>query len=439
MNRAKLTSLLMFAGTCVPVAVHAQGAPATTAAPVAESVVDEATPLDVYGYFQAKYAANYNGVAEKFQSNFVNQQLNLFLTKGLGGDFSSLVNLQWSTNFSTLDNWGTFKVSDAWLKWAPDEAFKVKTGLLVPKFGHFNEIKDKTPLQPYIWRPLVFESTLAPTMDLTAFVPNLAMAQVEGTISTGATKFDYAVFGGNSDFLVSQAGFAKAPGNDTSNNKMVGGRLGLRTGNGTVGRFDIGVSSTYDQTTSPFLGGVVNIYNIQVVPAVNTARAKANLPALPTFAPLHSTERIRLGGDLTWTGHGLTLESEVIKVLYNLDDAGQAALDALHKSQLPNVKGTIGTSLDKTFYTANLTYDLQGRADKFFVTGGWSYLQDETYTGGPLQAVGEGTNLYCAGGGFRPNDRVSIKLQLVKIVDDMNSDHSLFDLNQVLVATSVFF
>src|SRR5690606_13765889 len=127
------------------------------------------------------------------------QQLNIFLNKNLSNDFSAFVNLEFTNTFSSERNWGGLNLEEAWMKYSHSDAFNIKAGLLIPKFNYLNEIKNKTPLLPYVGRPTAYEATLAAALNLEAYIPARAFLQVNGLVPVGDGKFDYAVYAGNSD------------------------------------------------------------------------------------------------------------------------------------------------------------------------------------------------------------------------------------------------
>jgi hypothetical protein len=107
-----------------------------------------------------------------------------------------------------------------------------------------------------------------------------ALLQVNGTIPSGKMKFDYAVFGGNSEFIKSKAGtesFQSAPvGTDTTNFKLVGGRLGIRAHD-----VKFGVSGTYDKTRNDDINSSISTANSMMKQIMG-----ANAPVLSLLDPM---------------------------------------------------------------------------------------------------------------------------------------------------------
>ncbi len=78
---------------------------------------------------------------------------------------------------------------------------------MVPTFNNLNEIKNRTPLLPYIFRPFVYEASVFDLFPVNELVPEQAFLQVYGFIPAGEVKFDYAVYVGNgSEYIDASAG-----------------------------------------------------------------------------------------------------------------------------------------------------------------------------------------------------------------------------------------
>jgi hypothetical protein len=105
--------------------------------------------------------------------------------------------------------------------------FNLKLGLSIPTFNNLNEINNRTPLLPYVIRPLVYETSFNEFIPIEEFVPARAFVQAYGFFPFGESKLDYAVFVGNSPNINSDPERGQT-GTDTTATILVGGRLGIR-------------------------------------------------------------------------------------------------------------------------------------------------------------------------------------------------------------------
>lgn len=277
-----------------------------------------AGPINLFGYFQTgfeKYTSELSG--ENNRTSFLLQQANLFLQKDLAKNWTAFFSLEFLNNYSSGRRQGEFNLDEAWVRYRHSQKFSVKLGLQIPEFNHLNTIKNRTPLIPYIFRPLVYESALRETIfsvGESEYVPRQAFASIYGTLPAGAKKLDYAIYIGNSPNISNfEQNFQS--GIDTSNTIMLGGRLGLR-----YGELKAGVSAAYDEW---------DIFrNFQVlVDSIDT-----DIGTLP---------RLRLGADLLFRYEKWSFESEYIRVIYDTD----------------------GSRLDfsKHFFYGNIGYDFSER------------------------------------------------------------------------------
>ncbi|MGH7455376.1 MAG: hypothetical protein ACRENG_28745 [bacterium] len=254
--------------------------------------------LKVFGYFQASlgYEKNLDSLVQI--KSFSLQQLNLFLQKELAQKWTIFINFELVNSFSSFRNWGAHNLEEAWVNYRRSQQFNLKLGLQVPKFNNLNEIKNRTPLLPYIIRPLAYESSFNEIIALDEFAPAQAFVQLYGSIPAKELKIDYAVFVGNSPNINSDPARGQT-GVDTTNLFLVGGRFGLRTGN-----FKLGVSATYDH--------------------LDFSRAALKLK----YPPLgfNKVPRLRLGGDFSLNAGKWLWESEFIRVTYD-DDHPELDID----------------------------------------------------------------------------------------------------------------
>jgi hypothetical protein len=162
------------------------------------------------------------------------QQLNLFLQKDLGQDWTSFVNFEIVNSYSSIKDWGSFNLEEAWVGYRSSNQFKLKLGLQIPEFNNLNSIKNRTPLLPYIIRPFVYETSFGEFFNLDLMTPARAFVQAYGSIPSGDVKLDYAAYLGNSGNVRTSSQIddsdASAPqsGTDTTNTFMIGGRVGMR-------------------------------------------------------------------------------------------------------------------------------------------------------------------------------------------------------------------
>jgi hypothetical protein len=286
--------------------------------------------------------------------------MDLFLHKNFSPTVSCLVDLQFLNTFSTEKGWGDLNLDEAWVKFSPSRLFELRVGYIVPTFNNFNEIKTKFPLFPYIQRPIVYESSMGSIMG-GAFLPLHAAAQIDGTAPVGSIKLDYALYGGNSEFMqVNDMG-----GISDSSNYKAGGRRG----------FDLkfGVSATYDYCR-----------NDQKNSSTPTANS---MPwATTQYSSIGSTPRYRIGLDLSYSKFGFTFESEYIYVKESFTGDQKAIINDL-------VLGNVLPSTDQNMYVAfgSIMYDF---LDRYFVFAGYSSARNPTISDDPFQSFlgGAGKN-----------------------------------------------
>jgi hypothetical protein len=279
--------------------------------------------IKLFGYFQTSfgYRKDINGPVEN--KSFSLQQLNLFLQKELAQRWTIFINFEMVNSFSSFRNWGAHNLEEAWVSYRRNAQFKLKLGLQVPTFNNLNEIKNKTPLLPYIIRPLAYESSFNEIIALDEFAPGQAFVQLYGFIPAKELKVDYAVFAGNSPNINNDPARGQT-GVDTTKLFLVGSRLGLRTSN-----FKLGVSATYDY--------------LDFSPA---AKALGYPPASFKKVP-----RLRVGADFSLNVEKWTWESEYTQVTY--DDNHQ------------------DFNADKKFYYGTLGYHF---TERFFAYGGYWFI-----------------------------------------------------------------
>ncbi|MGE5498047.1 MAG: hypothetical protein ACM3Q2_08260 [Syntrophothermus sp.] len=279
------------------------------------------------------------------------QQLNLFVRKDLSEDFTAWVNFEAVNSYNSSRLWGSFSVDEAWINYKHSDIFNVKAGLLIPKFGYFNELKNRFPLIPYINRPLVFENS-NPKIDGSEYYPEKAFLQVYGNMSIGEisslgeVNFNYAAYAGNSGHdYITTANIVGGSGTDTTNFKLFGGRLGL-----SAGDFRLGVSASSDK-------------------ANRQSTLKENVG------------RTRLAVDLGFSIYNIFVEGEYISVKLNSKNSPD--------------------NIDKFFYYGTLGYNI---SDKVFAYGSYSYVRDYED-----DILGPGMPGYIFGAGYKPIESLVLK------------------------------
>jgi hypothetical protein len=335
---------------------------------VSTIVFGQSDDLRIFGYFQNTYTrmdVKLDGMAPAWiENSFDMQQLNIFFAKNFGSELSSFVNLEFTNSFNLQDTIGGFDIQEAWLKYSPSSAFNLKAGLMIPKFNYMNEIKNKTALLPYIYRPLVYETMFSSQFSTSDFVPQQAYLQVYGDLSVGGdSRVNYALYMGKLDennLNTNRIGLSI--GHDSSHYKMVGGRLGFESGN-----LVCGVSGTYDRKN-------LWAYGIGYVP------------------------RMRFGAYLNYALAGFEFESEYIRVYNKLTSEDYATLAAYDMTNFFGPKG-----FNKYYYHVNLLYNF---TDKIYAYAGYDYLttEDNIFSEGGLTQP-------LFGGGYRVNDSIVLKAE----------------------------
>ena len=213
---------------------------------LAASTVSAEPPLRVFGYFQTEfYHDNDQGVE---RNTFTTQQLNLFFQRDFERDFTAFVNFELVNTYSSFQEWGSFNLEEAWVRYRASRQLQIKIGLQIPEFNNLNTIKNRTPLIPYIIRPFIYETSFQEFFNLDVTLPRRAFVQLYGAIPSGEFKIDYAFFLGNSPNVATESNEEDTPsGVDTTNNALFGGRVGVRWR-----EFKAGFSSTRERTNELF-------------------------------------------------------------------------------------------------------------------------------------------------------------------------------------------
>ena len=285
-------------------------------------------PINTFGYFQVSFQNQIDANGDDDENGFSIQQLNLILESNLSRQWRAFIDFEVLNNFSSSRRWGSFDLNEAWISYRAGGQLTLKAGLHVPVFNHLNDIKNRTPLLPYVIRPHVYEESFGEILNIEEYVPERAFAQVRGFLPVGNAKIDYAAYLGNSPNIRSQFdnvrdGNDGQTGIDTTTTFLVGGRLGLRYGALTLG------------------GSVTR-------ETVNFFRDIERVLDAPSRS-LSSVPKTRLGADLSVHLDKVSFEGEVIAVRYDVDPpAGLAP----RPGQRPRI------DLDRLFYYGTLGYHL---------------------------------------------------------------------------------
>ncbi len=364
---------------------------------VSKLTFGQSNDLNIFGYYQVNYT-NFNVYSGETKSmdvsSFLMQQMNVFLQKNFTPELSSFINLEFTNSFSFQDTIGGFKIEEAWFKYSPSSLFNVKAGVLIPRFNNFNEIKNRTVLLPYIYRPFAYETYFFDQFGTGEFVPTTANLQVYGEIPVGDLSFNYAAFYGNSEtgMLNTNRSFW-GPGQDPTSYKLVGGRVGAEYGN-----LQLGVSATYDRKNLNYG------YN-------GWQNAEYKLGFIP---------RTRFGAYLNYSLAGFELEAELIKVYY---DISQDKKDSLAMNPM------WPSNFDKTYSHVNLLYNIFDNLAAYF---GYDYLQGKDNI-----FISDGLKFYSYGACFRASDALILKAQYVH--QNANMWGSKLTRNDYLLGASVSF
>ncbi len=247
-------------------------------------------PLKVFGYFQNIVQQESLNRKIGVLNTFALQQLNLFLQKDLAKNWTSLINIEILNNYSSARQWGALNLQEAWVRYRHSAALSIKFGLHTPVFNHLNEIKNKTPLLPYIIRPIAYETSFEEFITVDEFAPDRANIQISGYVPWRGVKVDYAVFGGNGPNINSDPGKGQT-GIDTTGTMMAGGRFGLRCKG-----LKAGLSFTYDRYSQ--LAAIEDI----------------KIPGRDDYGEI---PRVRFGIDAQYHFDRAGIESEYIHVNYH--------------------------------------------------------------------------------------------------------------------------
>jgi len=286
--------------------------------------------LKVFGYFQNSFGQITNDKKQNFNS-FNMQQLNILMQRDLLEDWTAFINFQAVNNFSAERQWGSFSIEEAWVRYRFDDHLNLKFGLQIPVFNRLNEIKNRTPLLPYVILPLVYEDSFSEDVDIENYIPKRAFFQIYGFLPFFEDfKFDYAIYMGNSP-NISRWGDVGNSGQDTSDTFLSGGRVGIRYS---------GLKAGFSYTSDQVLNFAKEISDLDPVTQIEL-RTK-------------HIHRTRVGFDFFYEIGDWTLSSEYIDVLF---DDNETIFD-----------------LDKRFYYGTLGYEV---SDELFSYLSYWFVKEE--------------------------------------------------------------
>lgn len=336
----------------------------------AAQTAPEASSLRTFGYFQNSFQHISDYENDRTEKTFLAQQLNLFFQKDLGRRWTALVDFEVVNNFSSNRRWGSINLEEAWVRYRVSRQLNFKLGLHIPPFNNLNEIKNRTPLLPYIIRPYVYETSLGDAINTEAFLPARAFGQVYGFFPLGQAKLDYGVYVGNSPNINDDPDRGQT-GADTSATYLVGGRVGVR-----YGELKAGVSATRDFYDLP--GEYIDLEG-------RDPNAFSHLA------------RTRLGADLSYTFKRLYLEAEYLDVSVK--------------------KASVGIDLNASFWYVTLGVYLR---DRLFVYGSYWVEREQSHLDDVI--VRSSVLIPTGGVAYTLNDMVTLKAQYAHV--DINVDAS---------------
>ena len=330
------------------------------------------SPLKTFGYFQNQF--EYNNYENEYDvTSFSMQQLNIFMQKDIAPDWSALVNLELVNNYSSIKQWGSFNLEEAWVRYRYGRVFNIKLGLQIPIFNNLNEIKNKSPLLPYIIRPLIYETSFKEILDLDEYLPARAHFQVFGFIPWNKSKIDYAVYLGNSPNINADK-YKGLTGTDTSSTILIGGRIGIRNG-----EFKTGISYSHDKMNLTVDEHVLQAFQVPI-------------------SRFNRIPRTRLGVDISYRYKSVFGESEYIKVNYD-DDI----------EELKIAKSFYYMTLGYYLTERLLTYTSYWVTDENFTTIDMPDEQSFIIKNGDIDI-----RVYNLGLSYNLNDRITLKAQAAK-------------------------
>jgi hypothetical protein len=333
------------------------------------------------------------------------QQLNLFISKDIARHWRAFVNFEFLNTFSSQREWGAFNLEEAWVRYKSSDQFNLKLGLLIPVFNNLNEIKNRTPLLPYIIRPMIYETSFSEFFfGIEEGVPSRAFIQASGVTPLGKTKLDYAFYLGNSPNINSDRNKGQT-GVDTTTTLLFGGRVGIH-----VKDFKIGISATHENINLNIVDSDIVFYEFIY----------------------NEVPRIRLGGDISFYVQRFSFEGEFIAA--NYDDISEIRINGERRTD------TVGEiNFDGRFYYGTLGYQIN---EQFFAYTSYWYLTHNfpfiasqvprlVTTIGASQIHGPNVGI-----SFKLNDRITFKGQYVSV--DVQDELPLYFSEDIIIEEQKF-
>ena len=375
------------------------------------------SPIRIFGYFQNSFHHWPQAEATTTHPQFVNpqtqsarnsfnmQQLNLFLSTNLSRHWRAFVNFEFLNSYSTSRQWGATNVEEAWVRYKASDQFSVKFGLLIPAFNNLNEIKNRSPLLPYIIRPLIYETSFSEFLiAVEEGAPARANLQISGVIPSGKANLDYAVYLGNSPNINDDSNRGQT-GVDTTNTFMAGGRLGIR-----LKDFKAGVSMTREKI------------NFRMV-NIGAARYDFIYDEVP---------RTRLGCDLSFNLDRLSFEGEYTVVKYG--DISEIKIDGEVRDDTSG-----DTDFEGDFYYGTLGYRITPQI--FSYASYWYLKHTVTFIASEMPSLITAVGVESIAGpsfgiSYKLSDRITFKGQYVTV--NIKDEFPLALIRQTIVTEQRF-
>lgn len=382
------------------------------------SQIQAQSDLEVSGFYQIQYFyidkdKAYANEPTRYNANI--QQLNLLFAKSFTDNVSTFINFELVNNFNFQRTWGNFSIQEAFIRMNFYDWLNLKAGIFYPRFAAFNEIKNRFPLIPYVYRPVIYEATMQQIFDFADFVPETGFLQLYGNYFIEQFSLEYALFAGNSEKSFFNSAsiplFTKIQGVDTSDFKVFGGRLGAKAKLGEYGTYEFGLSYAVDKDKE-----------------TNKLLGFAPAPVRRNFGVL---SRNKMAFDITANVYNFYLAAEHITVKYKPTDGQKNTLEqAKQLIQNAGRKGSEG--FDKKFYYVTLGYTF---FSKLMVYGSYSFMEDDL-----IYLLTEGFELGSAGISFIYNDNVTFKAQYTYVFNKSKVFNPEKDiLYPILLGISVYF
>lgn len=352
---------------------------------------------------------------QSFESNsFSLHQVNLFFQKPINERSLFFLSLEASGSYSTKTPSGNFEIPEGWINYRFSELLELKAGLLLPKFNNLTEIKNRLPLFPYLIRPLMYEGLLSSLVYVEDYKPQSAYFQISGSKKIRPShSLEYALYVGNAEnsflskqiddsFTVNENSAALYRGENLNTALLFGGRIGVIQ---NLQNFKAGVSFTYDKDNK-----------------TKEENSMFRLPGLTTPV-LGEIDRYRLGFDLSFNIADFSFEGEYMGAFHD-------------HSVVRKTPAYSNANLNKFFLYSGLTYHI---SEQFYAFGYYSLSKDYSYEfiHANTPSAG-GINIYSVGGGWKPFENTSIKLQYLKS-DIGANDYLEYSITMISLGVSTIF